>query len=186
MLSKKLLRKKFSVYLDMLDGCARKHLYWPALHILVIIPDICGALESEDGKALPPRYKAWCKRYVVDPPFPSANEWYDIRCKLLHQGRTLVKRGKYKGYRFSLPDNRGNMAHRNVFGRELNLDVSALIEWVKQGLNMWFIDISENRYPDKTKNVKRNLPYLIKVTEKGKGLKPYIKGTNIPILGSIK
>lgn len=186
MLTKDSLRKSFEVYLDMLDECARKRLYWVALHILVIIPDICGALESNDGGARPIAYKDWCKRYIIDPPYLLAEEWWEIRCKLLHQGRTVAERGKYRGYRFSIPDDRGNMAHLNIFNRDLNLDVSALIEWVKQGLNTWFMDIAENRYPDKTKNVEKNLPSLIKIIGGGRGLEPYIAGTNIPVLGSVR
>lgn len=192
MLTKNALRISFKVYLDMLDGCAKKGLYWPALHILVIIPDICGALESETGGATPPAYKDWCRRYILLKPLLKLgdlvldeDEWYEIRCKLLHQGRAVVQRGRYKGYKFTLPDKRGNMAHTNILGSELNLDVSALIEHVKQGLNNWFIDIAGNKYPDKSANVEKNLPSLLRVVEGGKGLEPYIGGTGIPVLGSI-
>ena len=61
-LTKDSLRKSFEVYLDMLDGCAKARFYWMALHILVIIPDICGALESSNGEASSDSYKNWCER----------------------------------------------------------------------------------------------------------------------------
>lgn len=185
-MTKNSLRRSFEVYLDMLDNCARERLYWLGLHILVIIPDICGALESNSGRASSTAYKDWCERYVIDPPYFLAEEWWEIRCKLLHQGRTVMENSRYNGYIFSAPDDKGNMAHLNVFGCDLNLDVSALIEWTKQGLNKWFMDIAGNKDPNKTKNVEKNLPFLIKITGGGRGLAPYIAGTKIPVLGSVR
>lgn len=54
----------------------------------VALPDICGALQSENGKALQERYESWCH----DNLKAGFENWtpkdlYSLRCGMLHQGR---------------------------------------------------------------------------------------------------
>ena len=65
-------------------------LYYLALSAALAITDICSALETENGKATPARYKAWFDRHgapkcnaVLD-----GNTCYLFRCSMLHQDTT--------------------------------------------------------------------------------------------------
>lgn len=61
-------------------------LYMPALVVALTLPDIMGALGSENGRATGPKYKAWLTEFAGYPPDDAQALW-DIRCSLLHQGR---------------------------------------------------------------------------------------------------
>src|SRR6185312_13789342 len=41
----------FRVYLDEMERCDKAGCYWALLHLVVVIPDICGALETPGGEA---------------------------------------------------------------------------------------------------------------------------------------
>ena len=56
-----------------------------ALFGILALPDICGALESENGKATGPKYKAWLTANVPEEA-AIADMLYGLRCSLLHQG----------------------------------------------------------------------------------------------------
>jgi hypothetical protein len=43
------LEKAFAVYFDEIERCRRAGAYWALLHVVVALPDICAALESENG-----------------------------------------------------------------------------------------------------------------------------------------
>ncbi len=68
-------------------------LYMPALMVALTLPDIMGALGSENGRATGPKYKAWLTEFAGYPPDDAQALW-DIRCYLLHQGRANA--GKIK------------------------------------------------------------------------------------------
>ena len=53
------LESAFHVYFDEIERCRRAEAYWALLYVLVSLPDICGALESENGWATE-------KKYLVD------------------------------------------------------------------------------------------------------------------------
>jgi hypothetical protein len=62
------------------------------LHVVVSLRDICGALESNNGVATVARYKEWCRRY-------SPQDYWEIRNRVLHQGRTKTAAGRV--YKFT-------------------------------------------------------------------------------------
>ena len=62
-----------------------------ALFGILAIPDICGALDSNDGRALGSRYKAWFTANVGQKyPRLDADECYQMRCSMLHQGASAA------------------------------------------------------------------------------------------------
>jgi len=68
------------------------NLYLLALYAALPLPDICGAVESPDGVATGQKYRNWYNKYVFPRyNFLTAEECYDFRCKLLHQGQTRAK-----------------------------------------------------------------------------------------------
>lgn len=172
MLTKADLEQAFRAYLDEIQRCIEGKCYWALLHVLVVLPDICGALEAPDGEATGRRYEAWCARYLADPVV-TEKDWYGIRCVVLHQGRTLANRGQYVAYSFSQPTERGGVVHRmvgdSVNGSHLHLDVGKLADQVTGALPRWFAELESNADPARSANVVRNLPFLARVGLSGGG-----------------
>jgi len=63
-------------------------LHYLALFGTLALPDICGALASDNGKATGPKYIAWLRDNVPEQA-ANAETIYGLRCSLLHQGRAL-------------------------------------------------------------------------------------------------
>lgn len=61
-------------------------LYYLALFGALALPDICGALASNDGKASGSKYKMWLRDNVPSQA-NEADSVYGLRCSLIHQGR---------------------------------------------------------------------------------------------------
>jgi hypothetical protein len=69
-------------------------LYYLALFGALALPDICGALESDDGRASGSKYKAWLRDNVTSQA-ADAELIYGLRCSLLHQGSALPHKGLF-------------------------------------------------------------------------------------------
>src|SRR2546425_4851783 len=112
-------------------------------------PDICGALEAVNGDATKAGYIDWCKRMF--PPAPPAqltpDERYEIRCILLHQGRTLASKGRYTYYKFTPPAPPiGVKVHGSQMASDqITLDVVEMAEETKRVLREWFKRSEERR-----------------------------------------
>jgi hypothetical protein len=133
----------FRVHLDEMERCEKSACYWALLHLVVVIPDICGALEAANGEATKAGYVDWCRRML--PPSPpaalTADERYVIRCILLHQGRTQASKGRYTYYKFSAPPPSGVRLHGvQLASDQITLDVAVLATEMKQALRDWFND----------------------------------------------
>src|SRR5262245_24113040 len=99
------LEQAFKTYFDEMERCERAKCYWALLHIVVALPDICAALESKTGDAgKGGPYRAWCNQNFSGRYLSGENR-YDIRCALLHQGRTIPSEGcgRYTSYSFIQP-----------------------------------------------------------------------------------
>ena len=93
------LEKAFSVYFDEVGRCRKAGCYWALLHVVVALPDICSAMESENGWATEKKYIEWCERYCPGGVL-SRDDYRDIRNVVLHQGRT---RSRGRGTAVDLP-----------------------------------------------------------------------------------
>ncbi len=69
-------------------------LYYFALMGALMLPDICGALNSENGRASAPKFKEWLKANVPEQA-TQATLIYGLRCSLLHQGGMLPHGGHF-------------------------------------------------------------------------------------------
>lgn len=162
------LERAFEVYFQEIDRCAKAKCYWSLLHLLVVLPDICAALESDDGEADDGRYRNWCKRYFPGDKMFTSEDRYAIRCALLHQGRTLTDRGQYGSFSFGQPMETGGIFHRIVtdFGpdgkRNLTLDVSKLAGETVQAIHQWLTVLQQPENARCLENVRRYLPLLAK------------------------
>lgn len=151
------LKQTFQTYFDEMDKCLRAGCYWALVHLIVIMPDICGALESEDGQATFEQYKQWAECHLAGSIL-QPNEWYGLRCVLLHQGRTLGGGGRYQNYVFSAP--LGKVVHENVPKGAVHLDVREMTKELQAAMDHWFTDIEANKNAGIVKNITRNLPAL--------------------------
>ncbi len=101
------LATAFGVYWREMERCRQAKAYWALLHVTVCLPDICAALESDDGEATGSRYISWSDIYLPDSLLLGA-ERYRMRCKVLHQGRAALEQaGRYTGFSLSQPGSTG-------------------------------------------------------------------------------
>jgi len=160
------LEEAFRVYLDEMDRCVQGKCYWALLHLAVVIPDICGALEAQNGEATKAGYVDWCGRmFPPSPPAPLLpDDRYVIRCILLHQGRTLASKGQYAYYKFTPPPPIGVRVHGTQFASDqITLDVVEMAEETKRALRKWFQDLQDPTEAQRAAGVAKNLSALVTV-----------------------
>lgn len=151
-------------YWTEMDKCALHDCYLALLHLVVIFPDICGALESEDGEAEASRYQDWCARYL--PREPTPQERWAIRCALLHQGRTRAAKGRYTTYSFVRPPNHVVLHHvvvSDAAGSNCTLDIGELAKEIRRGVESWATDLQTHKYSNKRRNVATNLGTVLRM-----------------------
>lgn len=179
--------------IDQLERSLDQPLYFLSLFAALAVPDIAGALESEDGLASGERYKAWYERWAR-PQFPkmlratlrpeirdhvtvenplTGDACYRFRCSLLHQGTTQHPKSSYSRIIFVEPGATSGTFHYNVFNDALNIDVGLFCREIAVGAREW-LAVSEgtDRFRANYDRFARRYP---------KGLAPYIVG--VPIIG---
>jgi hypothetical protein len=149
------------------------HLYYLAVVLTLTLPDICGALESVDGGATSTRYKKWCDTWLVSA-YPKLNgqDFYSLRCGVLHQGRLGHPKTRYGRVLFTVPNAQGNVFHNNVQKDALNLDAITFCTDVIKAVTRWY----EVKQSDA--HVVANWPRLLQYREHG--LAPYMVG--VPLI----
>jgi hypothetical protein len=161
------LNEAFKLYWKDMDLCRSAGAYWSLLHVTVCLPDICAALQSDDGKATPSsRYKDWCKQYLHNAMLDEV-ERYEIRCKLLHQGYASADKGKgrYKGFSFAQPIDKGPIIHNTLDGDTLILDVDMLSKEMRKGVEDWIQHLGKNPSSPEASYTMKNLPSLVRVRQ---------------------
>lgn len=159
-------------------------LYYLALYITLTLPDISGALNSDDGIATKERYIDWFDKYVTpqnaDPTGDSlltGEVAYQLRCSLLHQGKMELKKQEYSRIIFSTPEGmiRAHCCKHQYDDGEivLQLDVLTFCNQVLSGLDQF---LSEHGNSEQfQKNYKSFIAYY------PNGISPYAIG--IPLIG---
>jgi hypothetical protein len=173
------LESAFAVYFQEIERCRAAECYWALLHVIVILPDICAALEADNGWATQEKYVDWCRRYcpTCNLGMLTAEDYRDIRNIVLHQGRTLTQKGRY--YKFTRPTERGGRAHRLIYGPDLVvLDVGELANDFMTSIRVWFRDLQAPEAQDRRANVQKNLPSLVTVREQEL---PLLKGVTFTV-----
>lgn len=157
------LSSTFKIYWDDMKRCRTGRAYWALLHVTVCLPDICAALQSNDGDTNKRRYKAWCNKYLPDPLLSGSERW-QMRCKVLHEGRASIPRSmRYDGFAFTQPAPTGPAYHKQLEGKTLVLDVGEMAEEMKNGVEAWIHDLEANPSSSKAINADSNLRTVIKV-----------------------
>jgi hypothetical protein len=166
-------------FFDQVAASADANLYFVALFGALSIPDICAALDSEDGRTDSIRYKAWfdtfvAPRYTVgpnqDPSFSGEDAW-GLRCSIMHQGTTQPHKGMYSRVLFVEPGH-GFVMHNNVMNDALNLDVRLFCSDVVVGARAWLAKA------EGTALYQKNYPSFLQ--RYADGFPPYIVG--VPVL----
>jgi len=159
------LSQHFKTYFDEIDRCLTRECYWSLVHLLVVLPAVCAALETPGGDAGQNEYTNWCRRYFErNPKFTSADR-YAIRVALVHQGRTTVDEGgQYRSYSFVPPT--GQDVHLTIreFSpghKNLTVDVARLADETKRAMETWFRDHEDARRA----HIAPNLPLLARQSQ---------------------
>ena len=164
--------------LNQIQSAVRGQAYYLALYASLTIPDICGAMESDDGQAIPSRYKAWFNKYVAPKYLAcgqetiTGEECYFYRCAVLHQGSAQHPRLGFSRILFVEPGTSTNVFHNNVLDDALNIDVSIFCNDILAGAVAW-LEATEN-----TSNYQKNFPRFLQ--RYSTGLSPYIVG--VPVI----
>lgn len=180
--------------LDQIERGLEANLYYLSLFTCLALPDICGAIESEDGQASGDRYAAWYDKWVgprfmdtvrasmpqgvpFSPPQiknPLTGEaCYRFRCSLLHQGSTQHPKSPFTRILFIAPDVRGLVVHHSRLEDALCIDLRLFCAEVIAGTQLW-LDAVEH-----TVRFRTNYDRFIRLYPDG--LQPYIHG--LPVVG---
>lgn len=153
------LEQAFSLYFREMGACVRAGNFFALVHIILALPDVCAALEEPDAKP-GARYEQWCGRYFRNE-FLSPAELWDLRCKLLHQGQAIGRRGRYKTYSF--PVHLGISVHRAVLEEgNLTLDPRRMADEMRQAVETWFADLRRLENANQLELVRGHLPLLVR------------------------
>src|SRR5207253_11225355 len=107
------------------------------------LPDICAALQSLKGETTGPLYTAWCDQYLTNPNLTGSERW-QMRCKVLHQGRASIPSGRYDGFSFAQPAITGQVDHMRLDGKTLVLDVGKMAEEMNDTVRRWIQHLESN------------------------------------------
>jgi hypothetical protein len=170
------LDEKFNTrdFLTQIKRGLDSNLYFLVLFSVLAIPDICGAIASENGKATKDKYKAWFDKYVAPKynGFVSGENCYLFRCSLLHQGSSQHPGSNYKRVIFVEPSATTYIFHNNILNDALNIDVRIFCNDIISGAEEW---LNEN---ENTDLYKRNSDIFMR--RYPNGLSPYIVG--VPVI----
>ena len=176
------LAAAFGVYWQEMERCRANKAYWSLLHVTVCIPDICGALESDNGESTKAGYIAWSDHYLPDQLLTGA-ERYRMRCKVLHQGRASTDQpGRYDGFAFTQPPTIGRPCHREIDGKTLVLDVGQLAVETQAGAERWFQALESAPTTAAALNTERYLPSLVQVRQVLAPRQIDVFGGTVPII----
>ena len=164
--------------LGQIETALDANLYYLALFGALSIPDICGAVDSEDGTANRSKYIPWFDEYIGpkyrygSQIFLNGEDCYYFRCSLLHQGSTQHPRSTYARVIFVEPSATANVLHRNVSNAALNIDVRIFCKDIIAGAVEWLDKV------EGTERYKKNMEKFIQ--RYPQGLPPYIGG--VPVI----
>lgn len=149
-------------------------LYFIALQASLTLPDICGALQSDDGKADKQKYINWYDTYAKEHGncSISGDDCYYFRCSYVHQNSTQHPKSSYSRILFLAPIDKSIILHNNIMFGALNIDVNIFCRNIIKSVRNWQKTVETNE------NYRRNYSNLIKLYPNG--LSPYIVG--IPVI----
>ncbi len=171
--SKKEGNFSMEMILQEIERALNARLFYMAIVLSLMVPDICAGLESDDGRTSPDQYRDWYTRNLADKyRFLTAEDCYSLRCGVIHQGRFGHGGNTFARVIWTIPNERNIVLHRNIMNDAFNLDAVRFCRDVVNAARTCF------RAAQDTANVHTNLPRL--VTFHPTGLAPYIVG--LPVI----
>ena len=82
------LQTDFGVYFREMENCEKAGCWWALLHLLLVMPDVCGSLE-DPSRGITERYTDWCARFLASPVL-NHFDWFQMRNALFHQGSSTT------------------------------------------------------------------------------------------------
>jgi len=160
-------------FLSQIKKGLDQNLYLLSLFSALAIPDICGAMVSENGEASGDKYKTWFDKYIAPKyNFLNGEDCYYFRCSLLHQGSSQHNKSNYERVLFVEPSTTTNIFHNNIMDNALNIDVKIFCNDLIGGAEKW---LEEN---ENTDLYKKNYDKFMR--RYPNGLPPYIRG--VPVI----
>jgi hypothetical protein len=150
------------------------NLYYAAIMLSLGMPDLCAALESDDGKTTHQDYKRWFREWF-QPKYPllTEDDIYSLRCGVFHRGRLNDPRPdlSYDRIVFTLPAPNQVVMRQCVLNRAFLTDASRFCWDMTDSVNGWY-QANEN-HPNVSKNIMQCVQYRVT------GLRPYIAGVPV-------
>lgn len=180
--------------IDQLEQSLGSRLYYLSLFAAMTIPDIAGALGSDDGQANKARYVAWFDEWVgplfaqdlmeqltpeirsmiPTPDNPLTGEvCYRFRCSLLHQGSSRHPMSPYARLVFIEPGATSNVLHGTLVHDLLVVDLPTFCQEVSTAARSWLDKV------EGTRRYKENYDRFAR--RYADGLPPHIIG--VPVIG---
>jgi len=180
--------------IEQVESSLDSGLYYLSLFGALAIPDIAGALSSEDGEASGKKYAEWyevwirprflevvraslpenTRQYMKDTENPlSGTMCYLFRCSLLHQGSSQHQKSQYSRIIFIEPGVTTNVVHYGRLNDALCIDLKLFCREVTSGARLWLQDVEQ------TQHYQQNYERFAR--RHANGLAPYIVG--VPIVG---
>lgn len=161
------------LFLREIEKALDNDLYYLALQFSLTLPDICGALQSEDGNAKGERYKDWYDTYAKESSSLAIDgkDCYYFRCSCLHQGTSVHSKSSYSRIMFIVP-NPTLKVHNSVINNALCIDVDLFCRNMIDSVRRWLESVKDKEL------FKKNYEKLFKLYPNG--LAPYIVG--LPVI----
>lgn len=133
---------QFSALLEQIETCLQQKLYYVAIMTSLVVPDIAGAIDSDNSGTVQKRYATWFDKYVK-PRYTgkinlTGDECYYLRCSMLHHGKTRHNKIKVVFMRFpqsnspvnplSLDNNQGLLVEPHTFCNNM---IYAAYNWLE-------------------------------------------------------
>lgn len=124
-------------------------LFYLSLFSVLALPDICGALESSDGKTSPDKYAKWYDSNIGNRYFLSGIECYTFRCKVLHQGTLAIKDKDFTNRIVFIEPTLGLVINNNTYenpdSKELQLHLDTFCNDMLNAIEVWLKSIQNDK-----------------------------------------
>tara|TARA_B110000967_G_C18632141_1_gene434181 strand:- start:145 stop:699 length:555 start_codon:yes stop_codon:yes gene_type:complete len=180
--------------LEQLENSLETGNYYISLFTALTLPDIAGAMDSENGLSTGAKFKAWYEEWArprfaellletvpeQEPKYVSQMEnpldgesCYLFRCSLLHQGRTVHPKNQYSRIIFIEPGSTTSVIHYGIMNDALCIDLESFCKEMIMGVKKWLDNVED------TELFKKNYENFVK--RHPTGLSPFISG--VPVIG---
>lgn len=155
-------------FISQIRAASTAGLYYLALFGALAIPDIFGALGSENGKASGSKYKTWLEENVPGQAVQAAG-LYGLRCSLMHQGRA-IPHGSHFPIAFMAPGvgqlhNLSTVVDDSQIGW---ISIELLVDEITDAAEKWLTEFGD------TQTVQRNMEKFARL--RVEGLPPHVEG----------